>query len=151
MVITFIGHRTVYEKQELSKRVENVIKDNVKSGETISFYCGGYGDFDELCTAVCRLLKKQFLNCEIIFVTPYMTESQQEKIKYLTTLKLYDGTVYPPIETVPPRFAILKRNEWMIDHSDLVIAYVKRKYGGAYTAYEYAIKKKKVVLNLAEQ
>ena len=63
---------------------------------------------------------------------------------------LYDSIVYPPIEKTPPRFAISKRNEWMISKADLVIAYVSRTYGGAYQTLQFARRKKKRVINLAE-
>lgn len=31
----------------------------------------------------------------------------------------------------PPKFAISKRNRWMIEHSDIVVTYVKYHFGGA--------------------
>ena len=64
---------------------------------------------------------------------------------------LYDSSVYPPIENVPMRFAINKRNEWMINQADLVIAYVDHTFGGAYKTLQYAKRKKKQIINLAEQ
>ena len=39
--------------------------------------------------------------------------------------------MYPLLENVIPRFAISKRNEWMIDKADLIIAFVNHEYGGA--------------------
>ena len=65
--------------------------------------------------------------------------------------KLYDTVIYPPLETIPPRVAIVKRNEWMIQKADFIIAYVKHTYGGAYKALQYARKKKKSIINLAEK
>ena len=85
-----------------------------------------------------------------MFVTPYMTLTQQEKIKYLLDSRLYDSTIYPPLENTPPKFAILKRNEWMINAADLIIAFVTHSYGGTYKSFEYAKKKKKNLINLSE-
>ncbi len=65
-------------------------------------------------------------------------------------MKLYDETIYPELEKVPYRFAISKRNEWMVDNSDLVIAFVSHSWGGAATTYRYAIRKKKQIINLAD-
>ena len=79
-----------------------------------------------------------------------MTKSQQKKMKYLLDSKLYDEIAYPPLENIPPRLAIIKRNEWMIDKADIIIAYVEYSYGGAYKAFEYAGKKQKRIFNLAE-
>ena len=95
--------------------------------------------------------KKKIQNCEIIFVTPYITPSQQNKIKYLIDNKLYDDTIYPPLEDVLPRYAISKRNEWMIDQADLVIAFVAHEYGGAYKTLRYAERKKKKIIQLKKE
>lgn len=58
-------------------------------------------------------------------------------------------TIYPEVlENVPPRFAISRRNKWMVDHSDVVIYYVRHSWGGAAKAVEYARKKGKIMLNI---
>ncbi len=43
----------------------------------------------------------------------------------------YDGTTYPPLEKVPLRYAIVRRNEWMVHESDVVISGVTHSWGGA--------------------
>jgi hypothetical protein len=60
----------------------------------------------------------------------------------------YDECIYPPIETTYPKFAILRRNEWIIEKSDFIIFYVSRTFGGAYKAMKYAIKLNKKFINL---
>ena len=52
---------------------------------------------------------------------------------------------------IPPRFAILKRNEWMVEHADLVIAYVRHEWGGAYKMYRHAEKMQKEIFNLVNK
>ncbi len=47
--------------------------------------------------------------------------------------------------------AIQKRNRWMVDNADCLIAYLFRDYGGAYETVKYAKKQGKPVINLAEQ
>ena len=64
--------------------------------------------------------------------------------------KLYDYSLYPPIEKTPLKFAISKRNKWIVNEADLIIAYVSRNYGGAYSALKYAEKLKKKIINLAK-
>ena len=61
---------------------------------------------------------------------------------------LYDGSVYPPLENVPRRFAISRRNEWMVDEADVVVAYVKHGWGGAAATRDYAVRKQKRLLNV---
>ena len=38
----------------------------------------------------------------------------------------------------------------MVDKSDLILCYVEEKRGGAYNAIQYAIRKGKEVINLAD-
>ena len=147
MIITFIGHSVLYNCYNLSEKVRKAIIDNTQNEDNIVFYCGGYGDFDNLCAKVCKLIKDTRPNCEVVFVTPYISKSHQA----ISTQKLYDLTMYPPLESVPLKFAISKRNEWMIDQADLVIAYIDHTYGGAYKSFGYAKKKKKRVINLSEK
>ena len=150
MIITFFGHRSLYVTDELRNEIFDTIKKIIRQGETVSFYCGGYGDFDTLCARACLAIKKENSFCKTFLVTPYMTESRQRKIKEIMHEKLYDGVIYPPLENTPPKAAIIKRNEWMIREADFIVAYVKNTYGGAYKALQYAQKKKKVIINLAE-
>ena len=150
MIITFVGHGTLHITEELTQKIRLTIKENIKSEVRVTFYCGGYGDFDNHCSSICRKMKAEYPSCEVVFVTPYITPAQQEKMKYLVDAKLYDSTIYPPIENALPRFAITKRNEWMVTEADLIIAYVTHTYGGAYKTLEYARRKKKTIINLAE-
>ena len=58
-------------------------------------------------------------------------------------------TVFPEgLESVPPRYAIDRRNRWMLDRSDYVVTYVRNPYGGAAKYKELAIKKHKTVIEL---
>ena len=152
MVISFLGHRFLCAHEKLVERVEKAIIESLMdcNDDNIVFLCGGYGDFDNLCARVCRSVKENWKKSEIVFVTPYITVAQQEKMKAWIGLGVYDSTVYPPLEKVPLKFAIKKRNEWMIDQSDFIIAYVEHSYGGAYQSLNYARRKKKRIVNLAE-
>ena len=74
--------------------------------------------------------------------------SQQEKINISIKFKEYDSSIYPPLEGVPYKLAIIKRNEWMIDKADLIVAYVNTEYGGARRALTYARRRNKSIINL---
>ena len=151
MIITFFGHSTLQEDEAIFSRIKEILSSYVATGEPITFYCGGYGDFDRICERACRLLKKEGADCEIVYITPYMTEAQQKKIGALIREGRYDSVLYPPLERVPLRFSILRRNEWMATEADLILAYVRYGRGGAYRALTYARSKKKAIINLAEE
>lgn len=150
MIITFVGHGSMPIDRNLSSKIQETIFSSISSASSVTFYCGGYGDFDLHCASICRALKERIPSCELVFVTPYITPAQQKKLKHLTETKLYDTIIYPPIEGTPFRFAIAKRNEWMISNADLIIAYVSRAYGGAYKTLSYAKRKQKTIINLAD-
>ena len=146
MIITFCGHSNcLFSDEEKEKLKQLLIKEIIKN-PTCKFYLGGYGDFDSLCLRTLRELKKEFQDIELIFITPYIDKnySRLEFAKYH-----YDDVIFPPLESVPRKFAILKRNEWMVKEADLVIAYVKYSWGGAAKTLEYAKRKKKTIINLA--
>lgn len=63
----------------------------------------------------------------------------------------YDGSVYPPLETVPRRYAISKRNEWMVEQADVIISCVTHGWGGAATTLTYANRKKKSIISVAPE
>lgn len=41
----------------------------------------------------------------------------------------YDYLLYPSIENVPYRFAIAKRNEWMVEQADIIVSYTETQLG----------------------
>ena len=62
----------------------------------------------------------------------------------------YDEIWYPIDEKTHPKAAITKRNQWMIDHADLLIAYVEPlRIGCALTVLNRAKKKCVETVNLA--
>ena len=150
MVITFCGHRRVTEQENVALRLSAVFCQLFENaGEELtplSFYCGGYGEFDYLAEKTVDEYRKKFpdVACEKVFVTPYITPSYQERNERLR--KRFDDIIYPPIENVPYRYAIIWRNEWMIDSADVVIAYVNYSWGGAAHGLEYARRKEKKII-----
>lgn len=150
MIISFAGHSSVSQGEKLCELVKEQIIKNANADDSITFYLGGYGDFDEICARACRELKRAYKSIELVYVMPYITASEQEKVKEMIEYGLYDSSIYPPIETVPPKFAITKRNEWMVSNADLIIAFVKHNYGGAYKTLTWAKRKNKKIINLCD-
>ena len=150
MIVSFAGHSHVGGWDKMKGIVKEVLKTVLAENEAVTCYLGGYGDFDVLCAAACRELKQEFSGMEVVYVTPYMTLSEQTKMKEMQSRGLYDRFLYPPIENTPLKFAISKRNEWMMTNADLVIVYVNRTYGGAYRSLKVAQSRKKRIVNVAD-
>lgn len=147
MIITFFGHSNCLFNDDIKKKLKNILVGEIIKNPISKFYLGGYGDFDGLCLRTLRELKHDFPTIEILFITPYLDKnySKLELANYY-----YDDVIFPPLESVPRKFAILKRNEWMVDEADLVIAYVMYSWGGAAKTLEYAKRKKKRIINIAK-
>ena len=150
MIISFIGHAEVARSDEVKELVKKQIKDVAHGYDNVTFYLGGYGGFDEICAQACKELKRELVNAELVYVAPYISISEQRKIKDLQVCGLCDSSVYPPLESTPPRFAISKRNDWMMQNADLVVAYVNHSYGGAYKALQTAKRKHKKIVNICD-
>ena len=139
MIITFCGHSDFKKNDEFEATLMRCLED--RAGENATFYLGGYGGFDDFAVACAKKYKAKHPKAELFFITPYLGNAAADVG--------IDGTIYPEIEGKPPKFAIVYRNRWMIDRSDLVIAYVDREWGGAYQTYRYALSRGKEILNLA--
>ena len=146
MIITFCGHSNCFFSDEEKEKLKQLLIKEIRKNPTCKFYLGGYGDFDSLCLRTLRELKKEFQDIELIFITPYIDKnySKLEFAKYH-----YDDVIFPPLESVPRKLAILKRNEWMVEEADLVIAYVKYSWGGAAKTLKYAKKRKRQIINFS--
>ncbi|MBR5110090.1 MAG: hypothetical protein IK099_07830 [Clostridia bacterium] len=68
-----------------------------------------------------------------------------------TDMTYYDDSLYPPLENVPRRYAISKRNEWMVDAADIIVAYVLHGWGGAAKTLAYAKKRGKTMISYVEK
>ena len=150
MIITFVGHSFVRFKNQVKEIVKGKIKNTIMNSGFVTCYLGGYGEFDEICACVCRELKQSGVRIEVVYVTPYISLAQQAKIKENEKCGLYDTSIYPPIEKTPLRFAISKRNEWMITNADLIIAYVNHSSGVAYKSFRFAKCKGKDIINICD-
>jgi uncharacterized phage-like protein YoqJ len=147
MTITFCGHSNFLFDNTVKEKLRELLLQEIRKNPACKFYLGGYGDFDSLCLNILKEMKADFPTIELLFITPYLDNNYSK----LETAKLYyGGIIYPPLENVPRRFCISKRNEWMVDEADLVIAFVKYSWGGAAKTLEYAKRKKVDFFNLAE-
>ena len=144
MRICFFGHADFTGSEELEYRLISIIHKYTDT-EDCEFLFGGYGRFDDFAFYCVSKLVSPFA-IRKTFVTPYITESYQKNQLEYRKYK-YDLVIYPEIENVPYKFAISARNKWIVEHSDIVICYVNHRYGGAYSIYSYA-KKKKQTFNL---
>ena len=148
MIITFCGHSQILGHPELEDEIIRIIEEKANDGP-VTFYLGMYGTFDSIAESACLRYKKQNAQAELVFVSPYYNETYIKKLDWL--LADFDDTLYPLKHPRYTKYEIIKRNEWMVKSSDLVIAYVKRGFGGAAKTLAYAIKHNIPYINLAKE
>lgn len=136
MTVTFCGHAEIAQSDNVRSWLIDTVEPLILDGAD-TFYLGGYGAFDSLAATVLRELKKTYPHIQLVLVLAYLNRN--------TDTSGYDSTLYPELEEVPPRFAISKRNERMVDMADVVVAYVTCGWGGAAKTLEYAKRKRKVI------
>lgn len=137
MIITFCGHSSVPDANEVRRWLCLVLEQFIYE-KNIVFYLGGYGEFDRLAAEAVRQKQKANPVAKAVLVIPYLNK------KY--DASGYDYTLFPPLESVPPRYAISKRNTWMVEQASVVIAYVTHGWGGAAKSLSYARSKGKRVI-----
>ena len=142
MTVAFCGHAQISQSEKIEKWLYDVTQKLIEQGAT-TFYLGGYGDFDSLAASVLREQKKRYSQIELVLVLAYLNTGRDTSG--------YDSTVYPPLETVPRRFAISHRNRWMVESADVVVAYVLHDWGGAATTLRCAKQKKKQIVSYRDE
>ena len=144
MIIAFFGHSDYREKQGDKERVIKRIEELAK-GEQVSFYLGGYGKFDRFAFSCAKEYKKRFVGAKLCLITPYPNKLPRN-LEYERAE--YDESIYPSLEKTPLKYAIIKRNEWIVEKSDYIFAFLEMHYGGTYRAIKHAVVKKKSYENI---
>lgn len=148
MVITFCGHRDFQETGDIKERLTGILTALAAQEETLICYTGGYGSFDRFAARCLKEAQKVAPNIRNCLVVPYLTASLQKELKEREGF--FDEIIYPSLENVPPKYAILRRNEWMVERADLVIGYITHNFGGAARTWQYAKRKGVTLINLAD-
>ena len=119
----FFGHREVTHniREKLKATIEKLItEDNVTE-----YYVGHQGQFDNMVYSALKELKGKYPQIRYTVVLAYMPDEHIREV-------YGEDTLFPDgMESVPKKFAINKRNDWMISHSDVAVCYVWKITGGA--------------------
>lgn len=140
MVCTFFGHRECYglEASVLQREIEKLI---LAGADT--FYVGHQGHFDSMVFSCLKSLGELYPHISYAVVLAYLPLQSNANDPYR------ECSIYPAgVEIGPPRFAIERRNVWMIEQADLCLCYLTHKWGGAYRFVEKARKKGVTVIDL---
>ena len=142
MVCTFFGHRdcTELDKNRVYEAIEKAINEDVDV-----FLVGHQGRFDRMVYACLKQLRISYPQIQVGVVFSRLPEKKDENWET-------GDTIFPEaVENGPPKFAIHRRNRWMLQQADAVVCYVRVPWGGAYKFAALAYKKGKQVINLCPE
>ena len=140
MTATFFGHKDT--PKEIEPTLRSTLIDLIENKNVNVFYVGNNGNFD---TMVRRQLEDLSHTYPVTYsvVLAYLP-TEKNKYNNLT------NTIYPEgLETFSKRFAISRRNKWMIQQSDIVVTYVTHSFGGAAQFKDVAKRMNKLTIELA--
>ncbi len=139
----FFGHKFLLNQSEIGQKLYLTLIHLIENENVDTFFVGEHGDFDILTANILEELKKIYPLIKIYLVISYPKQLHSGKT-------FCDDFIYPPIlEKTPKRFCIAKRNQWVANNSDVIVAYISSDFGGAYNALTIAIKKQKKIINLS--
>ena len=112
-----IGHRDA--PIALREKLEKAIAAAITKYGVTEFVVGQYGAFDKMAAVCLAEAKKAHPELRLVLLLPY---HPSERAVVLPAG--FDGSFYPPgMEAVPRRLAIVRANEHMAKHCDLLIGY----------------------------
>lgn len=140
MVCAFFGHRDA--PIEIRDKLKKTIISLIEERDVTEFYVGNNGNFDRMALSVLKELSEMYPQIDYYVVYAYLPEKGGED---------FERTIYPEgIETVPKRFAIDYRNRWIVGRADIVVAYVRRSFGGAAKFVDMAKRKGLDIIDLCK-
>ena len=139
-VCTFFGHSECYNLDTAVLR--SAIEELIGQGVT-EFLVGNHGQFDGMVFSCLQNLSKNYPEIAYSVVLAYLPTHKQ-------ACDIYHGHSFYPegMEIGPARFAIERRNRYLIDSADVCLCYVNHTLGGAYKFARMAKRRGLQVINL---
>ena len=164
---SFFGHRKISASNLLKQRVHSCIEDLIIKYNVQTFLFGSKSDFNDLCHSVVSELKGKYphikrlcYTCKSETCTLEVERQEREKVysrilRHEVHLLGFEEEFEHKTKYEAGRASYVERNLAMINDSDFCVFYYNKEYvpttktnSGTKIAYEYAVKKKKIVINL---
>ena len=159
----FFGHRKICETLELVEQLTQVVEDLITKENVATFCFGSKSNFDSLCLKVVTKLKEKYPYIKRIYVRSEFPDISNNYEDYL--LESYEETYFPEKLRNAGKASYVERNQEMINNSKFCVVYYDENYvppirsrirnlsnyqpkSGTKIAYDFAIKKKRKIINL---
>ena len=128
----FIGHRDT--PPSILPRLREAVEWHITEYGVNEFVVGKYGSFDSLAAQAVREAKQYHPRIRLTLLLPYYDPHKKIELP-----GGFDGSLYPDgLEHTPRRAAIVRANQYMVCHSDYLIAYDAGRIGNTRKLVEYA-------------
>ncbi len=145
MICTFFGHREIHNEKEVKQLIFDTVTGLIVERGIKEFFIGDSGKFDRLVLATLRKLSESY-DIKYTVVLSYFNVVKDERWEYDT-----NETIFPEdLERTPLRFAIDRRNRWMIKNSGMVVTYINNSLGGCAKYAEICEKKGYEIIKLGK-
>lgn len=137
----FIGHR--HAEERIYEKLLTAVETHISTYGVTDFLVGHYGDFDRMAARAVAEARRTHPGISLTMLLPYYPEDRA-----ISVPPIFDGTFYPPdMELCPKRYAIVRANQYAIERSDYLIAYVTG-VGKSRDFLNYAERKSVPICNL---
>ncbi len=148
-----IGHRDFCGNEEIKLKLKNKIIDLIEKDGVANFLFGSKSNFNKFCYDIVTELINNYANIKRVFVRAEYPIVSDNYINYLKGF--YEDSYFYSEKLMTNKFSHIRRNQFMIDKSDICIFYYNEEYkpktntkSGTLLAYEYATKKGKRIFNV---
>ena len=164
MTVCFIGHKAIKKSEELLLSLKETVTALINRGAS-TFLFGSMSEFNGLAWETVTELKHKYPQIKRIYVRSSYKHISPSYEAHL--LQSYEETYFPLKIEGAGRHSYVERNYEMIDKSDYCVFYYNKHYvaplkkqskhtalprsrrqSGTKIAYNYAMKKKKAIINL---
>ena len=141
---TFLGNATIWNTREVMEKIKLTAIDLIKNKGVDIFLVGTKGNFETLSHKMMEQIQCDYPDIKIMLVIAYAQDL--ERCPYN-----FDDVYYPPkSELGYKRWSIAKRNEWIIEQTDYIIA-CNQYQGRAYDYCQKAKRKGKEIIEIGKQ
>lgn len=148
----FSGHRDIppCDRAELERLLDKYIDEMAECGRC-RFICGGALGFDTMAARAVIRAKERHEGILLELAIPYRGvekhRSEADRREFEEILARSDSACY--IAESYSKDCMLRRNRYMVEHSEVCICYMTRNSGGTAYTVAYALKNGCEVINLA--
>lgn len=157
MKVCFIGHKNIKKTDELVTSLKETVVALISRGVT-TFLFGSGSEFNDLSWKIVTELKSNhYADIKRVYVRASYQHIDNFYEEYL--LQFYEETYFPQKIENAGKYSYVERNYEMIDKSTYCVFYYDKnsplkhqpkRNSGTKIAYDYAVKKKKEIINLCK-